>query len=191
MRRSLHEIDPRRRKTRQALQSAFITLALRRRYQEIRIDDILAASGVGRSTFYEHFASKNALLVASMENAISLFAGTPMGEVDASRLATLLAHLWQNRALARNLFQGTALRVIRTALVSQTEARLKRLAGIRLRLPTRLAAHALADGVLSPILAWLCGEASCEAFDLAVALKTSTEAGLAAIVASARDENGL
>jgi AcrR family transcriptional regulator len=43
-----HDLDPRRRRTREALQSAFTLLAQERRYHEIRIDDILQASGVSR-----------------------------------------------------------------------------------------------------------------------------------------------
>ena len=61
--------DPRRRRTREALQSAFTLLALQRRYHEIRIDDILKASGVSRSTFYEHFATKSECLIALYEAA--------------------------------------------------------------------------------------------------------------------------
>lgn len=80
MPQALRDLDPRRRKTREALHSAFILLALQRRYHEIRIDDILKASGVSRSTFYEHFAGKDALLAAAMDGPISLLAGMVAGE---------------------------------------------------------------------------------------------------------------
>ncbi len=183
--RDLHELDPRRRRTREALQSGFILLALRRRYHEIRIDDILQTSGVGRSTFYEHFSGKDALLAASMDGALSLLAEMPAGKVSAQQVALLLAHFWENRTLARSLFQGVAVRVVRKGLVAKIEEQLKRRAGERLRLPPRLAAHALADGMFSPILAWLSGEASCSPTDLAVALRTSAEATLASMVAAA------
>jgi AcrR family transcriptional regulator len=175
-----HESDRRRRRTREALQSAFVLLALERRYHEIRIGDILTASGVGRSTFYEHFAGKDALLAASMDDALSLLAGLPTGEAGVSQVADLLAHFWDNRALARNLLQGTALRAVRSALVAQIEARLERTGG-RLRLQSRLAAHALADAMLSPVLAWLRGEAPCSPADLAAALRDSSVAMLASL----------
>jgi AcrR family transcriptional regulator len=181
--------DPRRRRTREALQSAFTSLALQRRYHEIRIDDILKASGVSRSTFYEHFAGKDALLVASMDGPTSLLADMPIGKSSVQQTTVLLAHFWDNRALARSLFQGAALRVICNALVCQVEARLKRSGGARLRLPHRLAAHALADGMFSPIVAWLSGEASCSPADLAAALTRSSEAMLVSMVAASGNAN--
>lgn len=184
MRQALHDRDPRPGRTREALQSAFTLLALERRYHEIRIDDILKASGVSRSTFYEHFAGKDALLAASMGDALSLLADMPTGESSSRQVAGLLEHFWGNRALARSLFQGAALRVIRNALVQRIEARLKRSDEGRLRLPRRLAAHALADGMFSPIVAWLSGEAPCSPADLAAALRTASRTMLAGMVAA-------
>lgn len=180
MRQTPDARDPRRRRTRDALQSAFIVLALRRRYHEIRIDDILQASGVGRSTFYEHYASKDALLAASLEDVLALLTRTSTGEADARQIAALLQHFWQQRALARSLFQGAPLRVVRTALVAQVEVQLQH-SGRRLRISHRLAAHALADGLFSPILAWLTGEAACDASELAAALCASSQAMLAGL----------
>ena len=179
-----HDLDPRRRRTRETLQSAFTLLAQQRRYHEIRIEDILQASGVSRSTFYEHFAGKDALLAASMDGALSLLAELPTGKASVPQVAALLAHFWDTRALARSLLQGAALRVIRNALVSQVEGRLGRAGGARLRLPRRLAAHALADGMFSPIVAWLSGEAASSPADLAAALAKSSEAMLSSLRAT-------
>ena len=176
-----NDLDPRRRRTREALQSAFTVLAQQRRYHEIRIDDILQASGVSRSTFYEHFAGKDALLAASMDGALALLADLPTGRGSEQQVSALLAHFWDNRTLARSLFQGTALRVIRAALVCQVEARLAHSEGPGLRLPHRLAAHALADGMFSPIVAWLSGEAASSPDDLAAALARSSAAMLSAL----------
>ncbi len=179
-----HDPDPRRRRTREALQSALTVLALRKRYQAIHIDDILLASGVGRSTFYEHYAGKDALLVATMDGALALLADLPFGNADIRQATALLAHFQDNRAQASGLLRGIALRVIRDALVSRIEARLERDGGSRLRLPRRLAAHALADGVLSPLMAWLAGEATCNPTDLAAALAKSSNAALAGMIAA-------
>jgi len=184
MRQAPHARDPRRRRTREALQCAFTLLAMEHRYHEIRIDDILKASGVGRSTFYEHFASKDALLAASMDDALTLLAEMATGKTSTRQVADLLEHFWEHRALAPSLFQGTALRVVRHTLVAQIEARLRR-AGSKLRLPSRLAAHALADGMFSPILAWLSGEAWCDPPDLAAALRASSQAMLGGMAAAA------
>lgn len=185
MRPSRRQLDPRPRRTREALQSAFTLLALKMPFDDIRVDDILEASGVGRSTFYEHFSSKDALLAVTMDGAIAVLADVPTGNASPKRLEMLLAHFWENRALARRLFRGSGLRVIRNHLVLQVENRLARHAGDRLRLPRRLVARALADGMLSPIVSWLDGEAPCSPANLADALKRSSEASRAALVAAA------
>jgi AcrR family transcriptional regulator len=136
------------------------------------------ASGIGRSTFYEHFAGKDALLAASMGDALSLLADMPTGESGSRQVAGLLEHFWKNRTLARSLFQGAALRVIRNALIQRIETRLDSSDVGRLQLPPRLAAHALADGMFSPIVAWLSGEAPCSPDELAAALRTVSRATL-------------
>jgi AcrR family transcriptional regulator len=176
-----HHLDPRRRRTREALLSAFVLLALRRRYHEIRIDDLLEASGVGRSTFYEHFAGKDALLAASLGDALWLLAGVPVGRSTPPQLAMLLDHFWHNRAMVPGIFQGAAHRVVRNALVRRVEDALQHGGGARLRLPRRLAAHLLADGLLSPIVAWLAGEAACSGGDFAIALHDASRATFASL----------
>ena len=168
--------DPRRRRTRQDLLAAFFSLVLSRRYHEIRVADVLARSGVGRSTFYEHFSNKDALLSASLEGPFQILAKLVRPEADANRVQAILEHFWDNRALARSLFQGAALRIVRRTLVGHVEAALDRDQRSRLRIPVRLAAHSLADGMFSPITAWLSGEAKCTAQELAVALQLSTAA---------------
>ncbi|MHA7882113.1 TetR/AcrR family transcriptional regulator [Nitratireductor rhodophyticola] len=47
------------RRTREAVQDALITLACQKEYRDIRVDELCEEAGVGRSTFYQHFASKD------------------------------------------------------------------------------------------------------------------------------------
>ncbi len=54
--------DPRAERSRQALRSAFNAMVVATPYAQIRVHAIVAAAGVSRSTFYELFASKDALL---------------------------------------------------------------------------------------------------------------------------------
>lgn len=175
--------DPRRRRTRQDLLAAFFSLVLSRRYHEIRVADVLERSGVGRSTFYEHFGNKDALLSASLEGPFQTLASLVRTDADAQRVQAILEHFWHNRALARSLFQGAALRIVRRTLVEHVEAALSRDQRSRLRIPVRLAASSLADGLFSPIVAWLSGEAKCSAQDLAVALQLSVAASARALQA--------
>ena len=177
--------DPRKRRTREALLQAFGALVVDRRYHDIRIADVLSRAGVSRSTFYEHFASKDALLAASIEGPFSILAGL-LGEHSLPRVQALLEHFWQNRSLARTLFQGAGNRPVRATMVAVVERQLKRDPGPRLRVPPRLAAHAIADALLSPIVAWLNGEAACSAADLAIALQATAAAMLRALSVGGR-----
>ena len=174
------KIDPRKKRTRDELLAAFFKLVLSRRYHEIRIADILSESGVSRSTFYEHFASKDELLCASIEGPFLTLAGMVCNESSTRQVSGLLEHFWENRALARSLFQGAPLRALRRKLIGCIESRLDHCGRSKLGIPRRLAAHALADGMFSPIIAWLLGEASCDASELAVALQRSTAASVEA-----------
>lgn len=182
------KIDPRRKRTRDGLLAAFFKLVLSRRYHEIRIADILSESGVSRSTFYEHFASKDELLSASIEGPFLILAGMVCNELSTRHVERLLVHFWENRALARGLFQGAAHQALRRKLVGCIESRLDNCAGNKLRIPRRLVAHALADGMFSPIVAWLLGEATCDAGDLAVALQRSAAASIETFMPGVRHE---
>ncbi|MEL1265730.1 TetR/AcrR family transcriptional regulator [Pseudoxanthomonas putridarboris] len=180
MNRPAHVADPRKRHTRGDLLSAFFSLALSRRYHDIRVADVLAVSGVGRSTFYEHFRNKDALLSASLDGPFRILAGMVEGDAGTLRVQGVLEHFLQNRALARSLFEGAASRVVRETLVAHVESCLDREPG-RLRIPARLAAHSLADGIFSPIAAWLSGEANCDPSDLAIALRDAAMASVRAL----------
>ncbi len=179
---SRSKIDPRKKRTRDELLAAFFKLVLSRRYHEIRIADILSESGVSRSTFYEHFASKDDLLAASIEGPFLILAGMVCNESSTRQVEGLLVHFWENRALARGLFQGAPQRVIRRKLIGCIESSLDNCGRNNLRVPRRLVAHALADGIFSPIVAWLLGEATCDAGDLAVALQRSAAASVEAFL---------
>jgi AcrR family transcriptional regulator len=60
-------IDRRVARTRTALYDALVRLIRRKPYDDITLADILAEADVGRSTFYQHFSSRDELLARSLE----------------------------------------------------------------------------------------------------------------------------
>lgn len=55
-------MDRRKQKTRKAIYNAFLSLLEKKRYHNIYIQEIIDLANVGRSTFYSHFETKDALL---------------------------------------------------------------------------------------------------------------------------------
>jgi len=115
-RRETPRTDERVRRTRQRLDAAFVELVHRRAYADIRVSDIVKKAGVGRPTFYAHFATKDDLLRSQLERVVA-----PMLRATADDSAKLDAtnffkHVGTAPQLFRNLMgpnSGTAPRVIR------------------------------------------------------------------------------
>ncbi len=135
--------DGRRKKTRQAITDALIRLMSDRRYAAIRTTDLIQAAGVGRSTFYEHFPSKTAVLEAVVEPILAPLALAGAGRGNTARLRIMLDHLWERRALESRVAEGV---------------------------PASLAARGAAARQLVMLHTWLVGEVSCGSDALAKAL---------------------
>ena len=60
-------IDRRVVRTRKTLQDALVLLIQKHNYNAITVEDICGAANVGRSTFYTHYPSKNALKLSGLE----------------------------------------------------------------------------------------------------------------------------
>jgi AcrR family transcriptional regulator len=60
------QLDPRIRRTRTQLQSALVTLLESKSFSDITITDICRQADVARITFYQHYESKEALLLAEV-----------------------------------------------------------------------------------------------------------------------------
>lgn len=62
--------DPRVEMTRSRIAAAFVALVSKRAYGRLRVSDITRKAGIGRTTFYAHFDSKDALLEAELARIV-------------------------------------------------------------------------------------------------------------------------
>jgi AcrR family transcriptional regulator len=157
--------DRRVQRTRSALLQAFSSLLLEpRRYDQIKVGDIVEHANVGRSTFYEHFKNKDEVLAESIRGPFRPFAHSVDAGVGASSLYPMLEHFWLNRDQARGIFGGGTRRKVTRILASMIQTQLNARAARRTSadaLRIRLAALALAEAQIGTIAAWLNGEIAC------------------------------
>ena len=162
-----HHSDRRVRRTRAALIHAFNWLVLNGRKRRIGVADIIAEAKVGRSTFYEHFGSAEALHMQALAGPFSILADAATGQGDETRLTNLLKHFWDNRGRARETLTSRTGEKAADLLAELVEARLD---GQALRLPKRLAAQQLAQAALAPVRGWMMAAAPSDAAALAGAI---------------------
>lgn len=162
--------------TRAAMVEAFNALFLRGP-RRIRVGNVIAEAGVGRSTFYDHFSGAEQLHLTALAAPFAILADAAAGCGDAGTTERLLAHFWQNRRRARDSFAGRdgerAQRLL-AELVAQ------RLEG-PLAVPPPLAAQQLAAAALAPLRSWLLGEAPATPAALSASLCRSGAALLASL----------
>ncbi len=100
-------MDRRKRKTRDAIFSAFISLLSKRDYNAITVGDIIEKADVGRATFYDHFETKDFLLKELCKELFNHIFEVSLGEKtahqhifdcddDDSALLHLIKHLGNN-----------------------------------------------------------------------------------------------
>jgi AcrR family transcriptional regulator len=167
--------DARSQRSRQAILGAFFHLVLERRYAAIRIADIVTRSGVGRSTFYEHFRNKDAVLAEALAGPFSALVEATVPDAPMGRLPAMLDHFWQNRQMARGLLVGAMRRRVSAALAQMIEQRHRRDAAST-HWPLTACALALAEMMLAPIAAWLSGQVTLRTGDLADGLYRAAQA---------------
>lgn len=137
------------------------------------VAEIVAEADVGRSTFYEHHGSGDALFLEALKRPFAPLADAAAGRGDPAALTPVLSHFWDQRARARDALAGRLRPRVAQLFADMVE---ERLGGAVLALPPRLAARTLAEAALAPLTAWLLGEAPAAAADIAAAICRSGEA---------------
>ena len=123
-------MDKRRRRSREAIQQAFVELLDEQGYSRTTVQDIISRAGVGRATFYAQFHSKDDLLEAQVCD-VCCHAFEPSGEVGTSPLAQtehVLAGLHRSESGLRELVSGNGLErfadCLRHAIVRRASERI-------------------------------------------------------------------
>lgn len=165
-------------RTKAALFDAFVELVLERRYDQLKVAHIIARAGVGRSTFYEHYESKDELLKAGLAGPFGVLADAVTDRHEPARLLATVEHFWENRRVGSVLFAGQTRQLVAKALAGLIEARLSEPAETRglTIVPTLLAAQ-IAGGQLALLSAWLAGQAPASAAAIADALYAAANPG--------------
>ena len=183
----MKDLDDRRvARTREALLVAFRELVFANGYENVTVRGVVARANVGRSTFYEHFTSKDDILRASMSQFLIVFAESIASAAPPERLVAVLDHLWSNRRLTDAIFTGSPRAILARTLAQMIEARLEQMAGAgALAIPLRLAGIQRAAGQLAVVEAWMRGKAHCAAPRLADAFHASSRAAALALLPAA------
>jgi AcrR family transcriptional regulator len=163
--------DRRVRRTRNALTETFLELVVERPYDDIAVGDIIERAGVGRSTFYQHFANKEDLLRQSLAPGFEALGESLDEGRDPARLVFWAEAFWTNRRVARALLSGAIRTFLVRTLARQIEPRLP-----ELKLPRSLAALQVAEAQLGLVHAWITGRSPCAASDIADALAATSTA---------------
>jgi AcrR family transcriptional regulator len=120
-------LDPRVEKSRTLISTAFVSLLGRRTYVRIRVSDITKKAGVGRATFYAHFASKDALLRAELVRVIHPMLAPLPEDACIADCTAFFAHLHHARDIYRSLMVGDSRLVTERIVQDAIEARIEQI----------------------------------------------------------------
>lgn len=118
-RRAANSKDERIRRTQARIDAAFVDLLHRRAYGDIRVSQIVKKAGVGRPTFYAHYATKDDLLRSQFERIIAPLIRATAGDSPRIDATLFLAHVGSAQHFYKAFMGpngGTAPRVLRDCL---------------------------------------------------------------------------
>lgn len=147
--------DPRPARTRALLRQALLELIQEKRWDRIRVQDILDRTGVGRSTFYAHFGNKFDALTAEIP-AITMPIAEPEPGADPD-LLPLFEHVADMRPIMLPLMSQPLLGEIMDTFHGRlADAWITHLTALEVPEPRRsVAADILAGSLMSVARRWL------------------------------------
>jgi len=173
-------------KTRHALRSALLRLLTQRPWEEIDVQALCHEANVGRSTFYEHYQNREALLLESFSEIGAGFANAGvtrghLGLATLTFLAPLVDHIQEQRVVFRALLGKRSNAYVRqqfqTMLVTLIHADLAR-HQLRPKWRGELLAHAIGGAVFATIHWWVSANEPRKAEEIAAQIDAHAEAML-------------
>jgi AcrR family transcriptional regulator len=149
---------------RDAILAAFREIIMESGYETVRVIDVVERSGVARSTFYEHFQSREDLLRDSMRGPFERLAQLAAPAYDPARIAAVLEHLAENRALSKSVMKNPGT----DALVDLLTELIENSAG---SFVPAITARAVAGAQMAIVSSWLDGKDARSTVDLVRALR--------------------
>jgi AcrR family transcriptional regulator len=96
--------DRRVERTRRVLHEALIAEILVKGYEAVTVQDVIDRADVGRSTFYTHYADKEALLIASVGQLHGFLTAHRHGDQPLAFTRAMFEHVFEQRDLGRAIF---------------------------------------------------------------------------------------
>jgi AcrR family transcriptional regulator len=177
--------DRRTERTRAALMSAFVGVLLADGYDAVTIEAVCERANVGRSTFYMHYAGKEAILRESLKRPASVLAVLVGNTLPPEVLVKQLEHFHEQRRRNHIFFTGQVRTVWIRVLAQIIEPRLAKLVRAhrgRPILPLPLAALQIAEAQLAMIANWLTVNPGAKPEPVGEALVATTHATVAALL---------
>jgi AcrR family transcriptional regulator len=150
-------VDRRKQKTRAALHSAFVNLLLNQGYEAVTIGAVTEIANVGRSTFYEHYRTKDDLLRATVHTPFVTLANLVNAPVCPDALRNVLQHFRENQQVARVLLGGPTRSVLSSALAERIVISFSHIPKLQPLIPVEVIARQIADMQLALVEAWITG----------------------------------
>jgi AcrR family transcriptional regulator len=150
-------------RTRKLLQDALLSLLQERSYDAISVQEIVERADVGRTTFYAHYQSKEALFFAAHEGmmnhlSIAIPLDDLLAEAPSRSMVSIFEHAGSNRALFHTLTHSGSAQIILRGVRDQTAARIEKTLqdrAVTCVMPLSILASHLANTQLMLVMWWM------------------------------------
>ena len=120
-------VDQRVARTREQIDAAFVAMLHRRTYDGIRVGDITRKAGVGRATFYAHYATKHDLLQSQLRRIVCPMIVATDERACPIDATVLFAHLAVSPRIYHGLMTGGSGPLVQRMFLTCFEERLQQL----------------------------------------------------------------